>query len=145
MPALYADPPDVVRRAFPRTWYHAKWRLLAWFPSGIFNEAFANQIVRFIEMEERVQDAPFDRYTDLSGLTAIRLKLPHVIEIARRRRRVRQPAKSAFFASDSLSFGIAQTYERLMGEAMIDVRAFPDRKAAAAWLEVPARVLLPPK
>ena len=52
--------PEFIRNAFPRTWYHAKWHLLTWFPRGVLNEAFADQVIEFIEMEERVQEAPFD-------------------------------------------------------------------------------------
>jgi hypothetical protein len=58
-----------IRKGFPRTWYHPRWRLLTWYPRGVLNEAFADQVIEFIEMEERVQEAPFDRYADLSGLT----------------------------------------------------------------------------
>jgi hypothetical protein len=53
--------PEFIRRAFPRTWYHPRWHLLAWFPRGVLNEAFADQVIEFIEMEERIQEAPFDR------------------------------------------------------------------------------------
>ncbi len=58
-------PPEFIRKAFPRTWYHPKWHLLTWYPRGVLNEAFADQVVEFIEMEERIQEAPFDRYAGL--------------------------------------------------------------------------------
>ena len=61
------EPPDFIRKAFPGTWYHPKWKLLCWHPRGVFNEAFADQVINFIEMEERVQDAPFNRYADFPG------------------------------------------------------------------------------
>src|SRR5882724_133394 len=66
-------PPEFIRKAFPRTSYHPRWRLLTWYPRGMLNEAFADQVIEFIEMEERIQEAPFDRYADLSGLTHIRI------------------------------------------------------------------------
>lgn len=53
-------PPEVIRKAFPRTWFHPRWRLLTWYPRGVLNEAFADQVIAFIEMEESIQDAPFD-------------------------------------------------------------------------------------
>jgi hypothetical protein len=138
------DQLEAIRKAFPRTWYHPQPRLLTWFPSGLLNEAFAHQIVQFVELEERVQNAPFDRYADFSGLTAIRLEFPQLIRIARRRQHSIQPVKSAFYATEPMSAAIARTYARQMEEAMIDVRAFEEKEAAAAWLEVPVHFLEPP-
>jgi hypothetical protein len=134
-------PPEFIRKAFPRTWYHLKWRLLTWYPRGVLNEAFADQVIEFIEMEERIQEAPFDRYADLSGLTHIRIGIDHIIHTARRRRTVKQPVKSALFADNPMSFGVAHSYELLMYDAMIEVRAFKERTAAAQWLEVPLKTL----
>jgi hypothetical protein len=107
----------------------------------VLNEAFADQVIEFIEMEERIQEAPFDRYVDLSGLTLIRIGIDHLIHTARRRRKVKQPAKSAFFADNPMIFGVAHSYQLLMSDAMIEVRAFKERRAAAQWLEVPLKTL----
>jgi hypothetical protein len=134
-------PPEFIRKAFPRTWYHPKWRLLTWFPRGVLNEVFVDQVIEFIEMEERIQHAPFDRYADLSGLTSIRVGIDHVIHTARRRRKIKQPAKSALFADNPMSFSVAHSYELLMHNGMIEVRAFKERTAAAEWLEVPLKTL----
>jgi hypothetical protein len=134
-------PPEFIRKAFPRTWYKPRWRLLTWYPRGVLNEAFADQVIAFIEMEESIQEAPFDRYADLSGLTHIRIGIDHIIHTARRRRTVKQPVKTALFADNPMSFGVAHSYELLMYHAMIEVRAFKKRAAAAAWLEVPLKTL----
>jgi len=134
-------PPGFIRKGFPRTWYHPRWRLLTWYPRGVLNEAFADQVIEFIEMEERIQEAPFDRYADLSGLTHIRIGIDHIIRIARRRRKVKQPAKSALFSNNPMTFGVAHSYELLMSDAMIEVRAFNEGAAAAHWLEVPLKTL----
>lgn len=142
--AVAATPPEFIRKAFPRTWYHLRWHLLTWFPRGVLNEAFAKQVIEYIEMEERIQEAPFDRYADLSGLTHIRLGIDHIIHTARRRRRVKQPVKMALFAENPLSFGVAHSYELLMLDAIIEVRAFKERVAAATWLEVPLKTLACP-
>ncbi len=139
--AINEAPPEFIRKAFPRTWYHPRWRLLTWYPRGVLNEAFADQVIEFIEMEERIQEAPFDRYADLSGLTHIRIGIDHVIHTARRRRNVKQPVKMALFADNPISFSVAYSYELLMSDAMIEVRAFKQRDAAATWLEVPLKVL----
>jgi hypothetical protein len=133
--------PEFIRKAFPRTWYHPRWHLLTWFPRGVLNEAFADQVIEFIELEESIQEAPFDRYADLSGLTKIRIGIDHLIHTARRRRSVRQPVKTALFADNPESFSVAHSYELLMSDAMIEVRAFQKRTAAAEWLEVPLRTL----
>jgi hypothetical protein len=133
--------PEFIRKSFPRTWFHARWHLLTWYPRGVLNEAFADQVIEFIEMEESMQEAPFDRYADLSGLTHIRIGIDHLIHTARRRRKVKQPAKSALFADNPMTFGVAHSYESLMSDAMIEVRAFKERRAAAQWLEVPLKTL----
>lgn len=92
-------------------------------------------------MEEQIQDAPFDRYADLSGLSSIRIGIDHIIHTARRRRNVKQPVKSALFADNPLAFAIAHSYELLMCDAMIQVRAFKERGEAGLWLEVPVSTL----
>ena len=134
-------PPEFISKSFPRTWYHPRWHLLTWHPRGVLNEAFADQVIEFIEMEERIQEAPFDRYADLSGLTHIRIGIDHVIHTARRRRGIKQPVKSALFADNPIAFSVAHSYELLMSDAMIEVRAFKQREASATWLEVPLKVL----
>ncbi len=122
-------PPGFIRKAFPRTWFHPRWHLLTWYPRGVLNEAFADQVIEFIEMEER------------TGLTHIRIGIDHIIHTARRRRKVKQPAKSALFSDNPMTFGVAHSYELLMSDAMIEVRAFKERRAAAQWLEVPLKTL----
>src|SRR6478609_1770319 len=136
---------EYVLKNFPGTRYYPEFKLTTWHPRGILDEALAEKIVAFIEWEEYIQDAPFDRYSDLSGITEIRTSVEHIIETARRRCFVREPVKSGFFADKSAILEVAQIYERLMKDAiMIEVRTFSDRKAAAEWLEVPPKILEPP-
>lgn len=88
---------------------------------------------------------PFDRYTDLSGVTEIQINLQRLSEVAHRRRNVLQPVRSAIFADKTHSFVIAQIYESLMEQAVaITVRAFREREPAAQWLGVPVAILCPP-
>lgn len=135
---------EYVLKNFPGTRYYPKFKLTTWHPQGTFDATLANKIIAFIEWEEYIQDAPFDRYTDLSGIAEIRIGIGSMIEIARRRRFVREPVKSALFGHDHARLELAQTYERLMHDAtMIEVRSFSDRKAAADWLEVPETILDP--
>ena len=138
------EPPTFIRKAFPRTWYYPEWKLLVWFPIGVLNEAFADQVFAFIETEEQIQDAPFDRYCDLSGLTDVRARLEHLFEKARHRRQAKQPVRTALFADRQKILETARIYEHLMEGAMIEVRAFQARAAAANFLEVPEVALESP-
>src|SRR5690242_17342001 len=135
---------EYVLKNFPGTRYYPNFKLTTWHPQGTFDAALADKILEFIEWEEYLQDAPFDRYTDLSGIAEIRIGIGSMIEIGRRRRFVREPVKSALFGHDRARLELALTYERLMDDAtMIQVRSFSDRKAAAEWLEVPETILSP--
>jgi hypothetical protein len=134
---------SVFLKAFPDSRYHPEARLLTLHPRGTFDDTLADEILAMIEAEETVEDVPFHRYTDLSRLTEIRLKIGHVFEIAEHRRAVGEPVRSAFFADTTVGFGIARLYEELMQGAAIHVRAFRDRDAAAEWLGVPVQLLQP--
>jgi hypothetical protein len=125
------------------THYRADWHLFTWHPRGIMDDALADEIVGIVESQELFQDAPFNRYTDFSGLTNIQLKIGHVFQVAERRREANEPAKSAFFADTTVGFGIARMYEELMKAAPIQVRAFRNRAEAAEWLGVPTEMLQP--
>jgi hypothetical protein len=135
---------EFLLKAFPGTRYFPKFKLTTWHPKGVFDEPFADKLIAFIEWEEYIQQAPWDRYADLSGLTQIRISLDHVVDTARRRRFVPEPVKSALFADRPDGLELAKTYERLMEGAVITVRSFHDREAAAEWLEVPPSILMPP-
>jgi hypothetical protein len=141
---MNAQSVEYVLKNFPGTRYYPEFRLTTWHPQGTFDTALANKVIAFIEWEEYIQDTPFDRYTDLSGIVEIRIGIGSIIEMARRRRFVREPVKSALFGHDRATLEIAQSYERLMQDAtMIQVRSFSDRQAAAEWLEVPETILEP--
>jgi len=136
---------QIVLKDFPRVRYHPKFRLMTWHPMGIFDRALADKLMECIEWEEHVQNAPFDRYADLSGVTQVEISQQSLVEIASRRHRVLQPVKSAFFADKRHTFLIARIYESLMEDAVaITVRAFHERELAAHWLGVPFAILCPP-
>jgi len=127
----------------PHTRYHAEWKLVTWHPRGVFDDGLADEIIGVIESEEHSADKPFHRYADFTGLTEIRLKIGHVFQIAEARREAAEPVKSVLLAETTVGFGIARMYEALMEGAMIQVRAFRVRAAAAEWLGVPLDILLP--
>jgi hypothetical protein len=133
--------PDRVLKSFPRTWYFSKWHLVTWHPRGVLDDTLADQIVAFIEMEERIQAAPFDRYVDLSGLTDVQLQAGHVFDIAKRRHRAMERVKSAFWTDNIVTMSLAYMFETFMASAPIKVRAFKNQKDAAEWLEVPIEIL----
>ena len=136
---------EFILKDFPGTRYFPKFKLTTWHPKGVFDEPFADRLIAFIEWEEYIQQAPWDRYADLSGVTDFRISLQHIIETARRRGFVREPVKSALFADKRAGLELIRSYERLMEDAvMITVRSFDTRKAAAEWLGVPPSILLPP-
>jgi hypothetical protein len=135
---------EYVLKEFSGTRYFPRFKLTTWHPRGILDQALADKIIAFIESEEYIQDAPFDRFTDFSGITKVQVSFQYVLETARHRRVVRQPVKSAFFGDNPATFEVAQLYEGLMHDAvMIRVQSFSDRKAAGEWLEVPAAILEP--
>lgn len=127
----------------PRTRYHAQWTLVTWHPRGVFDDVLADEILGVIQSEELHEEKPFHRYTDFSGLAEIRLKIGHVFQMAQQRREAAESVKSAFFGETVASVGMARMYESLMEGAMIQVRVFRARAAAAEWLGVPLDVLLP--
>ena len=137
------QPLATLLKTFPHTRYHPEWRLLTWHPRGLFDDALADKIIGVIGAEERVEEVPFHRYADFSGLTHIRLKVGHVFQIAKNRRSASEPMKSAFFSDTTVGLGMARMYEALMEEATIQVRAFRERSAAAEWLGVPLEILQP--
>ena len=133
--------PDRVLKSFPQTWYFPKWHLVTWHPRGVLDDTLADQIVAFIELEERIQAAPFDRYVDLSGLTDVRLYAGHVFDIAKRRHRTMDQVKSAFWTDKIVTTSLAYMFETFMASAPIKVRAFTKKEDVAEWLEVPIEIL----
>ena len=137
------QPLSALLKTFPHTRYYPEWRLLTWHPRGLFDDALADKLIGVIGLEERVEEVPFHRYADFSGLTHIRLKVGHVFDVAKLRRSVPEPVKSAFFSDTIVGLGIARMYEALMEGAIIQVRAFRERAVAAEWLGVPVEILQP--
>jgi hypothetical protein len=130
---------------FPRAVFYPDWSLLAWHPAGIFDEATSDRMMDFIELSEKVQGAPFYRYTDMTGFSGIRVGLSHVVRLARRRHLYRGPAvKSALYATSFVSLTIAHMYAELMKDSRIKVSTFRSRPVAADWLGVPRKILQPP-
>jgi hypothetical protein len=132
--------------AFPQARYFPRWRLLCWRPTGVLDDVLLDRGAEFLSFHEQIAEQPFDRFTDLSGLTDIRIKVGHIFAIAAERREAAALAgcvKSAFYANTIVGLGIARLYESLMEGSLIQVLVFRERPAAAAWLGVPHEVLEP--
>ena len=124
---------------------HPSLRLQTWHPHGVLDAAFAREILHFLDIEEATTvSEPFDRFTDLSGLTAVRLSFTEVEEIASRRVASYHgaPVKSAILAFNPLAFGIARMYQQLMRRSPIEVRVFCRLSSASNWLSAPIEVLV---
>lgn len=108
-------------------------------PTGILGARTAEKIIDLLEIQEEEIETGFNRFCDLTRLKGIRLSSVEVYKLAERRR-IYNPndihVKSAFLATDPLSFGIARMYEQLLHSPRIQVRVWGDLKAAAEWLGV---------
>ena len=137
--------PSSIALGFPHARYHAAQELITWHPRGVLDDQLVDEIAAFTQTQEQVVGAPpFNRFTDFSQLTHVRLQIGHVFKVAEERsaaRRDLEPVKSAFFCDKVVGFGIARMYEALMEGSSIRVRAFRSRAAAAEWLEVPLEIL----
>ena len=126
--------------------YHPDLKMITWHPSGILDNVILDQIFAFIQMQDQVAGAPpFNRFVDLSGLSAIRLELGHMFDATvrhRERQHSRELVKSAIFCDKVVGLGIAKMYETLMKGSSLQVQAFSERGAAAGWLGVPLEHLL---
>ena len=124
---------------FSNTRFHPDANLSTWFPSGVLDYTLAAQIVSHIGFEERVLEKPFNRFSDLTGITEIHLNFKKVFDLAAERRAayaLSPPVKSAFLATNAAAFGIAGMFAMLMERSPIDVRVFRDIDSAAEWLGV---------
>jgi hypothetical protein len=127
-----------------RTRFHPEFNLETWFPDGVLDVLVATFMAHYIGFEEAVAEKPFDRYTDLTKLTAIRLDMDDIAKIVALRRAFYQdkpPVKSAVLAVDAPAYGVARMFAALMESSPLDVRVFRNAKDAADWLGVPVAVL----
>ena len=127
-----------------RTRFHAGMGLETWFPVGVLDIAMATFMVHYIGFEEAVAEQPFNRFSDLTGLTAIHLDFKEISDLVAMRRKSYEdgpPVKSAILATSASAYGIARMFAALMEPSPIDVRVFRSTADAARWLEVPVGFL----
>jgi hypothetical protein len=125
---------------FTRTRFHAELRLETWFPEGVLDVALATFMVHYVGFEESVADHPFNRFSDLTGLTAIHLDFKEISDLVAMRRTSYDdgpPVRSAILATSASAYGVARMFAALMELSPIDVRVFRRVEEAADWLEAP--------
>ena len=116
-------------------------------PKGTLDGKLALKLVELIEIKELEIETGFNRFCDLTGIVGIQLGLGAVEAIAERRsafnpNRIR--VKSAFLATNPLTFAIVGLYDALLTSPRIQVRAFRTVENAARWLGVkPQKLTLP--
>lgn len=137
---------ELLAQQFPNARYYPEWQLVTWFPTGVFDNESADHIASFLEFEEQIEGAHFNRYTDMTGHTRIEIDLDHIVRLARRRKAeyTGPPVKSALYVMKADGLGIARMYEELMHGSQIELRVFRIREEAADWLGVPIDILQPP-
>lgn len=131
---------------FTRTRFRSEHQLETWYPVGTLDGAMAREMVNYLGFEEVVSEEPFDRFSDLSGLTAIHLDFIELVDLAATRRAAYDdgpPVKSAILAPDRPAYAVARMFAALMEPSPIDVRVFRTTGEAGEWLGVPVDVLLP--
>jgi hypothetical protein len=129
---------------FTRTRYHPDLKLETWYPEGVLDGSMAAIMISLVGFEERIIDEPFNRFADLSKLTAIHLDFMELADIAAKRREAcsgRQPVKTAFLATSAAAYGVARMFAALMEPSPIAVQVFRNVEDAAQWLGVPAEAL----
>ncbi len=129
---------------FTRTRFRPEYNLETWFPEGVLDGEMARQMVNHLGFEEVVAEKPFDRFSDLSGLTAIHLDFIELMDLAATRRAAYDdgpPVKSAILAPGKPAYAVAKMFAALMAPSPIDVRVFRTVEDTGEWLGVPVELL----
>lgn len=129
---------------FTRTRFRPEHNLETWYPEGVLDGVMARLMVSHLGFEEEVSEKPFHRFSDLSGLTAIRLDFIELVDLAATRRAAYDdgpPVKSAIFAPGKPAYAVAKMFAALMEPSPIDVRVFRTIEDAGEWLGVPVDLL----
>ena len=118
--------------------------LILWKPRDILDESTVNEIIALIEVIEKRNREPLNRFSDLSALDAVDLNFDFVFHVALGRRLSAAPrpaVKSAFYVTKPDSTHYVKLHATLTDYSPLDVALFTDRTAAANWLGVPLEAL----
>jgi hypothetical protein len=129
----------------PGLQFHENDRLLVWRPRGLLDEKVVSDVIAALGRLEMESHEPFNRFSDTAGVEQVDLNYEYVISVALYRRFAyahRKPIKSAILATDPKLIHYAQMHALLTRGSTIDVRIFPDKRAAVAeWLGAPLELL----
>jgi hypothetical protein len=129
---------------FSRTRFHHDLNLDTWYPEGALDSRMVAIMVGCIGFEERMLDAPFNRFADLTKITGIDLNFMELADFAAERRDAtagRPPVKTAFLATTAPTHALARMFGALMETSPVEVRVFRRIEDAAQWLGVPVKAL----
>ena len=118
--------------------------LILWKPRGILDESTVNEVVEFIEVVEKGNREPLNRFSDLSALDAVDLNFDFVFHVAKGWRLSAAPrsvVKSAFYVTRPADTHYVKLHSMLTDYSPLHVALFTDRAAAAKWLGIPLQAL----
>ena len=125
--------------------FHAEQRLCVWRQRGTLNEKEVSDVVAALGQLEAQFHAPFNRFTDSAGVSAVDINYEYAFTVALYRRFAyadRAPIKSAILATDPTLVDYGRLHALVTRGSSIDVRVFPDdRPAIAQWLDVPVELI----
>lgn len=127
-----------------RTSFSPEWSLESWHPVGTLTATHATVMAHYIGFEERVKGQNFNRFTDMSGLTAIDLEAGDIADLAAERKSSYSglpPGKAAFFAPGDRAFEVSECFANFMRSSDLEIRVFREIEAASEWLGIPVDVL----
>ena len=122
--------------------------LFIWRPRGVLDEPLVNRILAFVADREAKFGKPFNRFTDMSALSAVELTFKYVFHIAlyrRLSRAGREVVKSAFLVTDPELGRYIKLHAMMTDHSPLKVAMFNEYEAAAKWLGVPIEILRPHK
>ena len=125
--------------------FHLDQRLLVWRPRGLLDEKIVSDVVAALGQLEMELHEPFNRFLDTAGVSAVDINYEYVFTVALYRRFAcadRPPIKSAILATHPTLVDYGRLHALVTGGSSIDVRVFPDDRAAVAqWLGVPVELI----
>jgi hypothetical protein len=122
--------------------------LFIWRPRGVLSEAQVNKILAFVVEQEGKFGRAFNRFTDMSALSAVDLTFRYVFHVGlyrRLSRAGREVVKSAFLVTDPEIAHYIKLHAIMTDHSPLKVAMFKERKAAAKWLGVSVELLMWPK
>ena len=125
--------------------FHAEQRLVLWRPRGLLDENAVCDVVAALSQLEMELHEPFNRFLDTAGVSAVDINYEYVFTVSLYRSFAyahRPPIKTAILAIDPTLVDYGRLHALVTGGSSIDVRVFPDDRAAVAqWLGVPVELI----